>query len=148
MTGWWFQIFFIFTPNLGEDFPFWRAYFSNGWFNHQDEARMNFQPFRGVSIMDAVRPAQGHAMMLICQPKMWSDPPFFLTSPKQPQKNRHWEVTFRPKRKGSWPPKPCLSEVKFMSVAGSYFSELGVTVLRSSCCDLKSVGEVGRLVQK
>ena len=28
---WWFQIFFMFTPKLGEDFhPFWRAYFWNG----------------------------------------------------------------------------------------------------------------------
>ena len=29
-----FQIFFIFTPTWGND-PFWRAYFSDGWFNHQ-----------------------------------------------------------------------------------------------------------------
>ena len=28
-TGWWFQIFFIFTPIWGR-FPFWRAYFSAG----------------------------------------------------------------------------------------------------------------------
>ena len=29
MTGWWFQIFLIFTPIWGR-FPFWRAYFSKG----------------------------------------------------------------------------------------------------------------------
>ena len=28
-TGWWFQIFFIFTPIWGR-FPIWRAYFSDG----------------------------------------------------------------------------------------------------------------------
>ena len=28
-AGWWFQIFFIFTPIWGR-FPIWRAYFSNG----------------------------------------------------------------------------------------------------------------------
>ena len=28
------HIFFIFTPNLGEDFQF-DSYFSDGWFNHQ-----------------------------------------------------------------------------------------------------------------
>ena len=29
LSGWWFQIFFIFTPTWGND-PIWRAYFSNG----------------------------------------------------------------------------------------------------------------------
>ena len=29
MDGWWFQIFFIFTPTWG-NYPIWRAYFSNG----------------------------------------------------------------------------------------------------------------------
>ena len=29
-TRWWFQLFFIFTPNLGEDYPIWRAYFLKG----------------------------------------------------------------------------------------------------------------------
>ena len=33
-TGWWFQICFIFIPIWGND-PVWRAYFSDGWFNHQ-----------------------------------------------------------------------------------------------------------------
>ena len=28
-TGWWFQIFFMFTPIWGR-FPFWRSYVSNG----------------------------------------------------------------------------------------------------------------------
>ena len=32
-TGWWFQIFLMFIPIWGR-FPFWRAYFSIGWFNH------------------------------------------------------------------------------------------------------------------
>ena len=34
LSRWWFQIFFIFIPILGND-PIWRAYFSDGWFNHQ-----------------------------------------------------------------------------------------------------------------
>ena len=29
LSGWWFRIFFIFTPTWGND-PIWRAYFSNG----------------------------------------------------------------------------------------------------------------------
>ena len=31
---WWFQIIFMFIPIWGND-PVWRAYFSDGWFNHQ-----------------------------------------------------------------------------------------------------------------
>ena len=34
MTGWWFQIFFIFTPKIGEDDPI-LTIFQRGWFNHQ-----------------------------------------------------------------------------------------------------------------
>ena len=33
-TSWWFQRFYIFTLTLEND-PTWRAYFSNGWLNHQ-----------------------------------------------------------------------------------------------------------------
>ena len=33
-SSWWFQIFVIFTPTWGIG-PIWRAYFSNGWLNHQ-----------------------------------------------------------------------------------------------------------------
>ena len=36
-TRWWFQIFFIFTPKIGEDFPFDEHIFQMGWFNHQPE---------------------------------------------------------------------------------------------------------------
>ena len=38
-SRWWFQIFFIFTPNLGEDEPnLTCAYFSDGWEkNHQPD---------------------------------------------------------------------------------------------------------------
>ena len=36
--GWWFQKSFIFIQTWGND-PIWRAYFSNGWFNHQLEKR-------------------------------------------------------------------------------------------------------------
>ena len=32
---WWFQICFIFTPNLGEDSHFDKHIFQKGWFNHQ-----------------------------------------------------------------------------------------------------------------
>ena len=35
ITRWWFQIFFIFTPILGEIIQFDQHIFSNGWFNHQ-----------------------------------------------------------------------------------------------------------------
>ena len=35
MTGWWFQIFLIFTPKLGEDSHFDEHIFQRGWFNHQ-----------------------------------------------------------------------------------------------------------------
>ena len=34
ITRWWFQIFIIFTLTWGDD-PIWRAYFSDGWFNHR-----------------------------------------------------------------------------------------------------------------
>ena len=36
-TGWWFQIFFMFTPKLGEDEPILTSIyiFQRGWFNHQ-----------------------------------------------------------------------------------------------------------------
>ena len=34
LTRWWFQLFFIFTPQLGKK-PFWRAYLSNGLVVHQ-----------------------------------------------------------------------------------------------------------------
>ena len=36
MTGWWFQICFIFTPIWGI-FPFWLIFFQMGWFNHQPD---------------------------------------------------------------------------------------------------------------
>ena len=35
LARWWFQILFICTLIPGDFFPIWRAYFSNGWFNHQ-----------------------------------------------------------------------------------------------------------------
>ena len=35
MARWWFQIFFIFTPNLGKDSHFDEHIFQMGWFNHQ-----------------------------------------------------------------------------------------------------------------
>ena len=34
-SGWWFQIFFIFTPKIGEDSHFDEHIFQRGWFNHQ-----------------------------------------------------------------------------------------------------------------
>ena len=34
-TRWWFQIFFIFTPILGEMIQFDEHIFQMGWFNHQ-----------------------------------------------------------------------------------------------------------------
>ena len=35
ITRWWFQIFFTFTPNLGEMIQFDEHIFRMGWFNHQ-----------------------------------------------------------------------------------------------------------------
>ena len=35
ITRWWFQIFFIFTPNPGEMIQFDEHIFQMGWFNHQ-----------------------------------------------------------------------------------------------------------------
>ena len=34
-SRWWFQIFFIFTPKIGEDEPILTHIFQMGWFNHQ-----------------------------------------------------------------------------------------------------------------
>ena len=35
-TRWWQLKYFLFSPRkLGKMNPFWRAYFSDGWFNHQ-----------------------------------------------------------------------------------------------------------------
>ena len=36
-SRWWFQILFIFTPNLGEDEPNLTYIFQMGWLNHQPE---------------------------------------------------------------------------------------------------------------
>ena len=33
-TRWWFQIFFIFTPNPGEEIQFDEHIIQRGWFNH------------------------------------------------------------------------------------------------------------------
>ena len=35
ISGWWFQIFFTFTPNFGEDEPILTHIFQMGWFNHR-----------------------------------------------------------------------------------------------------------------
>ena len=35
------NVFGIFTPNFGEDFPFWRSHLSKGWFNHQPDLFAN-----------------------------------------------------------------------------------------------------------
>ena len=35
ISGWWFQILFIFTPKIGEDSHFDEHIFQMGWFNHQ-----------------------------------------------------------------------------------------------------------------
>ena len=34
-SGWWFRIFFMFTPKFGEDEPILTHIFQKGWFNHQ-----------------------------------------------------------------------------------------------------------------
>ena len=40
-TRWWFQIFFIFSPKIGEDSHFDEHIFQMGWFNHQPENFVN-----------------------------------------------------------------------------------------------------------
>ena len=42
LTGWWFQRFFIFTPNPGEMIQFDEHVFQMGWFNHQLVDQMLF----------------------------------------------------------------------------------------------------------
>ena len=37
ITRWWFQIFFIFAPKIGEDSQFDEHIFQRGWFNHQPD---------------------------------------------------------------------------------------------------------------
>jgi len=37
ITGWWFQIFYMFTPKIGEDSHFDEHIFQRGWFNHQPD---------------------------------------------------------------------------------------------------------------
>ena len=47
-TGWWFQTFFIFTPNLGEMIPIWLYnIFQRGWFNHHLENSWMLLRWRG-----------------------------------------------------------------------------------------------------
>ena len=48
LSRWWFQTFFIFTPIWGR-FPFWLAYFSDGWFNHQPAIHPSRGPFFTLS---------------------------------------------------------------------------------------------------
>ena len=44
MARWWFQTFFILTPTWGNH-PIWRAYFSNGWLNHQLDGLLSERPW-------------------------------------------------------------------------------------------------------
>ena len=41
ISGWWFQNFFMFTPNLGEMIQFDEHIIQMGWFNHQHEKKRN-----------------------------------------------------------------------------------------------------------
>ena len=41
-TGWWFQIFFMFTPKIAEIIYFDEHIFQMGWFNHQPGKLGNF----------------------------------------------------------------------------------------------------------
>ena len=41
-SRWWFEIFFIFIPKIGEDEPNLTHIFQRGWFNHQLEVRQTF----------------------------------------------------------------------------------------------------------
>ena len=47
ITRWWFQTFFMFTPNLGEDSHFDEHIFQMGWFNHQAEKLTNITVYAG-----------------------------------------------------------------------------------------------------
>ena len=44
-SGWWFQLFFIFTPKIGEDSHFDEHIFQRGWFNHQLVMGFPLQPW-------------------------------------------------------------------------------------------------------
>ena len=48
-SRWWFQLFFIFTPNLGEDSHFDEHIFQMGWFNHQPDIGFVFTSVRNVA---------------------------------------------------------------------------------------------------
>ena len=41
LSSWWFHIFFIFTPKIGEDEPILTHIFQLAWFNHQVELLMS-----------------------------------------------------------------------------------------------------------
>ena len=59
-TGWWFQIFFIFTPIWGR-FPFWRAYFSDGLVQPPTRKRVIFfTPFSVCKRMFFPQPGGHH----------------------------------------------------------------------------------------
>ena len=56
-----FKEFFIFTPNLGEDDPNWRAYFSNGlkppndWLRSHDKPRVFGHDVKNIIITSSPR---------------------------------------------------------------------------------------------
>ena len=54
MTRWWFQIFYICTPKIGGEFPFWLIFFQWGWFNHQLEEQMSTEAWCRGPLMGTV----------------------------------------------------------------------------------------------
>ena len=65
-SGWWFQIFFIFTPDPWGNDPNWRAYFSDGWEKKPPTSYQYLQPKK-------VTPATTHPLVehLILNQTTW-----------------------------------------------------------------------------
>ena len=55
LSWWWFQIFFIFTPFLGEMIQFDEHIFQMGWLNHQPVVDIINHPFWGTPIFGNIR---------------------------------------------------------------------------------------------
>ena len=71
ITRWWFQTFFIFIPIWGR-FLIWRAYFSDGWFNHLPDK--DFSPSRKIS-MDTFLPFRDHEVGASIAPVFFPEKP-------------------------------------------------------------------------
>ena len=133
---WWFHVFF-FIPTWRND-PIWRAYFSNGWFNHQLEwafPKIWFFPRKIIQFQKRVFPYFHHPFSVFVNLYFWEQPPksraeddvgyllgqslgwnLSLYTLSQPPLSRSWGFVqlrgpkFCPSFVGSWRlPKPCFT---------------------------------------